>query len=69
MPSLYEEIARLKMDVKCLKRKLRTCRLQPAGLGWSRALIIRIGGRVDWQAFPVRASITQGRERRSRTGC
>jgi transposase len=66
---LYEEIGRLKMDVKWLKKKLRACQLQLAGLGWSRDLIIRCGGSAGWQAFRVRAATTKRRKRRSRTGC
>jgi transposase len=55
---LYEEIGRLKMDLKWLEKKLLVCRFQHAAVGWSPVPSIRSGGSAGWQASLGRASTT-----------
>ena len=48
---LYEEIGRLKMDIKWLEKKLRACLWQPGKVGWNGIPDIPSDGNADWQAF------------------
>eukprot|EP00831_Metopus_contortus_P034133 TRINITY_DN27260_c0_g1_i1.p2 TRINITY_DN27260_c0_g1~~TRINITY_DN27260_c0_g1_i1.p2 ORF type:complete len:140 (-),score=16.27 TRINITY_DN27260_c0_g1_i1:239-658(-) len=51
---LFEEIGRLKMDIKWFEKKLQACRLSCAASGSNRIGSIPSGGNASWQAFPVR---------------